>query len=262
MTYGAHPVILSKTVSMIESQRIKHIALDVGFSLCGIASAMPIKSQLPYLLLYLAQGKNASMGWIARDPDRRIDPSSLLDNARSVICCALSYGKLGIDGGPNENKAAFARGKDYHVVIMKMLKRMVAKIKEDNPNNKFKCCVDTSPILEKALASRAGLGWIGKNTLLINQKFGPWLLLGEIVTDLEIAPDSPVENRCGDCERCVKSCPTSALDGLSLDATRCISYLTIEHRGEISEGLKSKVRPNQYGCDLCIEACPYKSVRY
>ncbi|MFH1653952.1 MAG: tRNA epoxyqueuosine(34) reductase QueG [Pseudomonadota bacterium] len=258
----------------MSSTIIKQKALDVGFDLCGITTADTLCEDLSHLKKYLCEHHNGTMSWLARSPERRIDPKSLMPDAKSVICCALTYG----DNGLIENlsplplrervrvrvrgvSASYARGADYHEVIKEKLKKLWDEIKKEHPNAKAKLCVDTSLILEKALAQRAGLGWIGKNTLLINEKFGPWLLLGEIITDIKLEPDRPIQNQCGDCTKCIDACPTKALIAEhDLNASRCISYLTIEHKGEIDPNLKSFIQPGMYGCDVCLEVCPWGSV--
>ena len=165
---------------------------------------------------------------------------------------------MGIRRSSSPRTARYARGEDYHVFMMGKLKDLVDEIHKRQPNAKAKLCVDTSPVLEKALAARAGIGWIGKNSILINEKFGSWFILGEIITDLEIEPDEPSVNRCGDCSACIDACPTTALiEPKVLDSRRCISYLTLEHRGPLPEEMKTFVSEGQYGCDVCQEVCPF-----
>lgn len=205
----------------------------------------------------------------------RCDPNSLLKSAKSVICLAYPYGEDGIiaadeqssgplsnsrvdeSGNPFRNVARFARGAEYHGFIRRKLNEIRAEIEKMSPDANFKICVDTSPILEKALAARAGIGWIGKNTLLINERFGSWILLGEILTDLEIPNDHPVADLCGECDLCICNCPTAALsEPRRLDARNCLSYLSIENKGA-SGGKFSELLKGRYGCDLCQEVCPY-----
>ena len=219
------------------------------------------------------------MAWLARDPAARCDPRSILPGARSVVCLALAYGKDGCrlgrepddpanpEGPPAPNGetaklARFARGLDYHDVVREKAQRLWDSVVKASPNSKAKICVDTSPILEKALARRAGIGWIGKHTVLVNEKFGSWLALGEIITDLLLKPDSPAADRCGDCRLCVDSCPAGALvSPRELDSRRCISYLTIEAGGMGRAKEAKDVCGWRYGCDLCQEACPYNLVK-
>lgn len=236
----------------------KHIvqkARDIGFAACRVTTADPISSDK--LTAWIDEGRHGGMRYMARDPKRRCDPRTLLPEARSVICCALAYGNEGlgfsdrtIERLPDRTSVArFARGADYHIVVREKLGKLVESIREKVPEAKAKICVDTSPILEKMIAARAGVGWIGKHTLLVNPDFGSWFVLGEIITDVELDPDEPVKNLCDACTECIDRCPTDALRDASLDARKCISYLTIE--------CKDNADGDSYGCDVCQEVCPY-----
>ncbi|MBU0727639.1 tRNA epoxyqueuosine(34) reductase QueG, partial [Patescibacteria group bacterium] len=157
-----------------------------------------------------------------------------------------------------KSKARFARGQDYHEVVREKLEELWNNIKQHALEARAKFCVDTSPILEKALAARAGIGWIGKHTILLNEKIGSWFVLGEIITDLEIESDEPAKDLCADCDLCINACPTNALKASrTLDANLCVSYLTIEHKGEVPSHMRKHVSQDTYGCDLCQQACPY-----
>ena len=242
---------------------IKSKAGELGFGAVGVTSADPVDAGA-HLDDAIGGGRVAEMGWLARDPKARCDPRSLLSGARSVICCALAYGDEGLSRlGTRDSKlgkvARFARGADYHVVVKEKLEELWKTIHEEAPDARSKICVDTSPILEKALAARAGLGWIGKHTVLLNREFGSWFVLGEVITDIEIEPDSPASNMCGECRKCMDACPTKAITSpQELDARRCISYLTIEAPRLAPPSPGSRVpSPGSYGCDLCQEACPY-----
>lgn len=244
---------------------IQKVALELGFCAIGITTAEPIDEVL-HLNKAVKNGHIASMHWLARNIENRCDPRSLLTGARSVICCALAYGENGIEGGfeqplPLGDKSAtakFARGADYHESMRIRLERLLSKIRERVPKVRAKICVDTSPILEKALAERSGLGWIGKHTLLLNENNGSQFVLGEIITDIEFDPDIAPENHCGACRLCIDACPTGALIAPRiLDARRCISYLTIEHKGSLPNSLKCPTTSDSYGCDICQDACPH-----
>ncbi|MFA5811910.1 MAG: tRNA epoxyqueuosine(34) reductase QueG [bacterium] len=260
-------------------------AKALGFALVGITTAKPV-SEVGRLRGAIDGGRIGAMAWLGRNPEARCDPQSLLPGAKSVICCALAYGERGIEmnhspllckegegevdqdlphpdppltkGRGNHSLARFARGADYHTVVREKLEQLWQVIKERAPEARAKLCVDSSPIMEKALAARAGLGWIGRHTILVSRDIGSWFVLGEIVTDLELPPDQPVQDLCGDCRACINACPTKALVAPhSLDARRCISYLTIEGKGPVSDELARFIPEGAYGCDLCQEACPY-----
>jgi len=244
---------------------IRKRAREAGFDAVGVTSADPVDIECQ-LRDAVDAGRMADMGWLARDPSARCDPRSLLPGAKSVICCALAYGHGGIPGRTQRKQgfgvARFARGADYHDVVRGKLGRLWDEIRKERPNAKAKLCADTSPILEKALAERAGIGWIGKHTILVNEVMGSWFMLGEIVTDLEIEPDSPAESMCGECRKCIDRCPTGALTAPNvLDARRCISYLTIEAPRVSRSTHDSPLTTHcfSYGCDICQEACPYNN---
>jgi epoxyqueuosine reductase len=264
------------TAYSVEKSLIIEEALRVGFDLAGITSAEPVDEAM-HLRESIDAGRNATLAWLARNPEARCDPKSLLRGARSVICCALAYGEGGMRSsktGDTEQTgqssqqsgkihvARFARGEDYHVVVREKLEQLWETIKKDTLHARAKLCVDTSPILEKALAARAGLGWIGKHTILLNREIGSWFMLGEIITDLELPYDRPTKNLCGDCSACMDACPTRALKApCVLDARLCISYLSIENGGAIPQDLARFIPDGTHGCDLCQEACPYNEKR-
>ncbi len=220
---------------------------------------------------WLSNHYSGSMKWMERAPEWRCDPKALMPEAKSVICFGFAYGENGLVDDNSSPKAydpmraRFARGQEYHKFVRKKLKKICAELKKNYPQARFKICVDTSPILEKALAAKAGLGWIGKNTLLINPKFGSYLVLGEIITDIPLdcfvanAPRNDI-GQCGDCNKCIEACPTNALVApYVLDARRCLAYLTVEHKGEVPKEFKKFIKPGQYGCDICQQVCPYNS---
>jgi epoxyqueuosine reductase len=241
---------------------IKNVAAKLGFAAVGITTAEPVAG-LDSLQSAIGEGRIASMHWLARDPRARCDPATLLPGARSVICLAFPYGENGIRSSEKSHsdhtgRARFARGADYHALVRQKLGLLWEAILKHHPKARARLCVDTSPILEKALAARAGLGWIGKHTILINRRFGSWFVLGEIITDLELEADGQPEDLCGDCRACLDACPTKALIAPGvLDSRRCISYLTIEHKGSLPEEIRPLVAGGTYGCDICQEVCPY-----
>lgn len=228
-------------------------ARDLGFEAFGIA---PVNTELraAYLQSWVAAGKHGSMAWFARSLEKRLHPPLVLEGAQSVICLGLNYAQ---DPPPIAGRyARYALGADYHKVLLKKMKHLCLWLQEMGAANKP--YVDTGPVLEKPLAAQAGLGWQGKHTNLIHPKLGNWLLLGEILTTLPLPPDQPVKDRCGTCQRCIDICPTQAIIApYQLDARRCISYLTIEHRGAIPPELRIAIGDHLFGCDDCLEVCPW-----
>ncbi|MBN1844183.1 MAG: tRNA epoxyqueuosine(34) reductase QueG [Sedimentisphaerales bacterium] len=235
----------------------------------GFTSALPVDSYHAVALHdYLGKGYQGDMQYLARDIEKRLDVRRLVPSARSVICTALNYyqpvPEIAIDDsgrrrGRSGRVARYAWGRDYHDIVRDKLRRLAGQLAEAATGGVItRCFVDTAPLWEKAYAARAGLGWIGKNTLLLNERFGSWLVLGEIVTDLELAPDEPASDRCGDCSACLAACPTGALvEKRVLDARRCISYLTVESGSEVPPELQAKMGNRLFGCDACQEACPF-----
>jgi epoxyqueuosine reductase len=195
------------------------------------------------------------MRWMNRDPAARLKPGSLLASAKSVICCACKYES---QKPKKPHVARFASGRDYHETVKEKLEQVVAVLKKERPDAQFKLCVDTSPVMEKALAVRSGIGWRGKNSVIIDPDSGSFFVLGEIITDIEIEPDPPIGEKCGDCRKCIDACPTRAIvEPYVLDSRRCISYLTIEHKGPIDNEFAKIIKNGQYGCDICQNVCPF-----
>ena len=242
---------------------VKKLASESGFDRCGIAAAEPI-GRADYFRAWLNAGRAGSMGYLHRYYDQRTDPRALLDGARSVIVVALSYNqpdtsRVSPDAAPAGRIAMYAWGDDYHTVMKEKLFAMVDRLRADlSQPFGARVCVDTAPLLERELAAAAGIGWIGKNTMVLDHQLGSFFFLGEIVTTLELEPDDPLANRCGSCTACLDACPTDAFPAsYEMDASRCISYLTIEHRGEIREDLQAKMGDWIFGCDVCQQVCPY-----
>lgn len=241
--------------------RIRARARELGFDAAGFAraEAHPDGARLE---AWLEAGRHGTMGWMARDAERRADPRAVLAEARTVISLAIGYYRGGWteagDAAPRGLIARYAWGRDYHKAIRKRLLALAESIRDLSPAPRFLAYVDTGPVLDRAWAERSGLGWIGKNTNLIRKSAGSWLFLGEILTDLELPPDEPHRNYCGTCARCISACPTGAITGpYQLDARRCISYLTIEHRGPIPIELRPSIGTRIFGCDDCQEVCPW-----
>jgi epoxyqueuosine reductase len=257
---------------MVRSQRVKQLAAECGFDLAGVAAAEPTIEALFYPQ-WLAKGYAGEMGYLkGRRGEMRADPKTLLPTAKSLVCLGLVYNAAGplttvVDAARQGWVSRYAWGQDYHAVIRERLDALVGAMRREWGPLDAKVAVDTSPLLERAYAHHAGLGWIGKNTCLINQQLGSWVLLGEILSSLELEPDKASPFRCGTCTRCIEACPTDALvptgmveaDGpaYALDSERCISYWTIELRGSIPAQGREAMGPHLFGCDICQDVCPW-----
>jgi epoxyqueuosine reductase len=247
----------------MRAAEIREIANECGFELAGVASCKPGADFARYQE-WVAQGMAGEMRYLTdRRAEVRRDVRNLLPTARSVICVGKLYNTP--DPPRREGDARISRyawGKDYHVTMRTALECMAARLLAIEAFD-YKICVDTAPLLERSFARLAGLGWIGKNTCLINEPLGSWFFLGEIITSLDLDPGSPPPDRCGSCTRCIEACPTQALvpagDGWTLDARRCISYLTIELRGPIPEELHAGIGDHVFGCDICQDVCPWNA---
>lgn len=246
-------------MNTIDSKVVTDCCHSNGFALVGITKAR--SSVFPKELdSWLEEGKQGEMGWLNRNVEVRKDPRLLLDGANSVVCVADRYGTL--EEPPLENGhgriARYARGKDYHTQMKKRLHVVCDVLKAKSPQDTFRGCVDTAPVLEREFASSAGLGAIGKHTLLIEQGIGSWLLLGVIVTTAKLEPTEPADqDPCTTCTRCIDACPTEAITPWDVDARKCVSYLTIEHRSEIAPEFFSGIGKWLFGCDVCQEVCPH-----
>jgi epoxyqueuosine reductase len=237
----------------VDAAGIKARARALGLDVCGITGADPVV-HAAYYRQWSAEGKAGEMAWLARDPDRRSDPAQVLPGVRSIIVAGLNYWQAAPPG--RGRIARYALGEDYHDILLGKLEALAGEIRAAGAS--AKAYVDTGPVLEKPLAERAGVGWQGKSTMLIHTKLGPWLVLGEILTTLELAPDAPASDHCGSCSRCIAACPTGAITGpYQLDARRCIAYLTIELKGSIPEELRPLIGDRVYGCDECLDVCPW-----
>jgi len=243
------------------SDWIKSAAASLGFERCGIAAAERIP-RAAYFRKWLADGFAGTMGYLNRHVDSRVDVRAWMPSARSVIVAALSYHQhepVRPDDRPRGRVAMYAWGEDYHLVMREKLAALLERMRDQfGVGIEARLCVDSSAIIERELAAMAGIGWIGKNTMVLHQELGSYFFLGEIITDLELAPDVPASDHCGTCTRCLEACPTRAFPAAyQMDARRCISYLTIEHRGEISPELAAKMGDWVFGCDVCQQVCPY-----
>lgn len=246
----------------IKTKKIRKKAESLGFNLTGITPSH-YSDGVSAFESWLSQGYHGEMGYLEKGLEKRKNPNLILEGVKSIICCAITYYTWQKDPSSHQNDGLisnYAWGKDYHKIILPKLEALEQFIHEEiDPKARMKSYVDTGPILERSYAQKAGLGWIGKNTCLINPELGSWFFLGEILTDLELAYDEPFKtDHCGTCTRCLDACPTEALTApRKLDARLCISYLTIEHRGPISPEKREWIQNHILGCDICQEVCPY-----
>ena len=241
------------------SRRVKELAREEGFSACGLSEAAPVSAErAEEIRAWLAAGRNGSMDYLARNVDKRLDPRLLLDGARTIVSLAVNYSPTDGTEGESLHLARYACGTDYHDVVKAMLRRLLSRLglSEGVDTRAF---VDTAPIDEKYWAQQSGLGWRGRNCQLIIPGAGSFFFLGELLTTHPAdCYDAPAVSRCGTCRACLDACPTGALcgDG-TMDARRCLSYLTIESRDSLPEGTGAKMGGCFYGCDRCGEVCPW-----
>jgi epoxyqueuosine reductase len=245
----------------LTSSAIKAKARELGFDLCGVASADSYP-ELRFLREWLDRGYAGEMAYMTRSADRRADVRAVVPGARSVIVTGTLYNTVEpYAPDPDEDVALISRyawGDDYHDVLKTRLDAVLSWMRaESSEPFDARAYVDTGPVQERVYAQHAGLGWIGKNTCLINPTLGSWLFLSEIICTLPLEPDAPGLDQCGSCTRCLDACPTNALGPGVLDSTRCLSYLTIELRGPIAEDLRPAIGTHVYGCDICQDVCPY-----
>lgn len=237
---------------------IKAKAHELGFLACGIARAEFLSDEAPRLERWLREGRHGTMGYMANHFDMRLDPRLIVEGAKSVISLAYNYHSSPIEQEPGSPKmSTYAYGRDYHKVVKQRLKPLVAFIQERYGDVALRTFVDSAPVLEKAWAARAGIGWRGKHTNVIRQGVGSFFFLCEIITDLELEPDAPVADHCGTCRRCIDACPTEAITPYAVDGSRCISYLTIELKEAIPTEFAGKLNDWAFGCDICQQVCPW-----
>ncbi len=247
------------------SERVKQLALEAGFDLVGVAGA-EAPAHLGFFAQWVARGYAGEMGYLSGQVERRSDLRAAFPWARSVVCVGVQYDTP--HAYSTEARAGrgwisrYAWGDDYHDVLLSLLERLLGRLREELGAFQARAYVDTGPIVERAFAAAAGLGAWGKNTCLLHPEHGSWFFLGVLVTELDLAPDTPRADLCGTCTACLDACPTGAFPApYVLDATRCISYLTIELKGAIPEGLRTGVGTHVFGCDICQDVCPWNRRR-
>lgn len=252
---------MTDLVAQTRSATVKAEALKLGFDLAGITPAQPTRWPDAYRA-WIAAGKHGAMSYLATNLDARFDIRTKFPWARSIICVAMYYYHPEPEApqtDPAGRIARYAWGRDYHKVVGNKLRKLEAILADKLGPHESRSYSDTGPLLEREVAVLAGLGWMGKNTLLINRHYGSYCLLGEIVTSHELPPDTADTDHCGTCTRCIDACPTEAITPYSVDARRCISYQTLENRGEIPAELHAAIAKAGFiaGCDICQEVCPH-----
>lgn len=240
---------------LVAKRKLQSLATQIGFDDCRVAPAERARHADEFLD-WVAQGKAGDMGWLERNIDRRCDPREVLPGARSVVCLALNYYPGDQEPNPNYRIARYSWNDDYHDIIEDKLKDLDLAMQEMGGTQRY--YTDTGPVLERDFASASGLGWNGKSTVQIHTRLGTWFFLAEVITTLQLEPDSPQNDHCGKCAACMTACPTNAIPRPHfVDAPRCISYLTIEHKGSIPLELRPLIGDRLYGCDDCLDACPW-----
>lgn len=245
---------------MTLTERVKRKALDLGFQAAGVSRVTSDRPEAAQLTEWLARGHHGEMTWMAQTAAKRKNPALLLPGVRSIVSLGMNYYTDDRpDDGPGQGRIArYARGEDYHRVLGQRLEALVSFMQAEAPDSRSLAYVDTGAVMEKAWAQRAGLGWIGKHSNLVSGRHGSWLLLGEVLTTVDLTPDEPGADLCGTCTLCIKTCPTGAItEPYVVDARRCLSYLTIEQKGALPAELQPALRNYIFGCDDCLEVCPY-----
>ena len=243
------------------AQLLKSTAKALGFDFCGISKAGFLEEEAPRLEEWLNQNYQGEMAYLANHFDKRLDPTKLVDGARTVVSLAYNYfPKATLPAGDEDIKLAkYAYGEDYHLVIRGKLNSFLEILREEIGEINGRAFVDSAPVMERQWAQKAGIGWIGKNSLLLNREIGSFFFLAELIIDLEVMPDSPIiKDYCGTCTKCIDACPTDAIvEAGVVDGSKCISYLTIELKEAIPAEFKGKMENWAFGCDICQDVCPW-----
>lgn len=242
-----------------DARFIKTKATELGFDFCGVAKADFLEEEAPHLEAWLTRNRHGKMGYMANHFDKRLDPRKLVDGARSVVSLLYNYypeRELNADDSFKVSKYAY--GTDYHVVIKEKLKTLLEAIQAGIGEVGGRAFVDSAPVMDKAWAARAGLGWVGKHSNLLNRQMGSFFFIAELILDVELEPDGPIADYCGTCTRCLDACPTGAIvEPYVVDGSRCISYFTIELKEEIPASVRGQFDDWIFGCDICQDVCPW-----
>ncbi len=245
---------------MTATEKIKSKAFSLGFNKVGIAQCEQLSEEAIHLRQWLDKGNHATMDWMPRNFEKRANPALVVEGAKSVISVALNY-YTNVQHSRNSETGKISRyawGDDYHEILTEKLKNLHSWLQREFSGYNGRYYVDTGPVMDKVWAQRSGIGWIGKHTNVITQDIGSWVFLGEIITTLELEPDAPATDHCGTCTLCIEACPTQAItEPYVVDSNRCLSYLTIEHRGEIKGEITEQFDGWIYGCDVCQDVCPW-----
>jgi epoxyqueuosine reductase len=245
-------------MGLVDSGELKRIAVELGFTTVGVAPALPITEALQAYRQWLGREFHGEMAYMADQEALKQDPRSLLPSAQSVIVVTMNYYQ---EADAPIKVARYALGRDYHKVLRSRLRRLAGSLSLLHPEAEFRACVDSAPLLERSYAHLAGLGWFGKNTMLIDSKRGSWFFIGVLLSSVPFAVDEPSLGGCGTCRACIDACPTGAIVNVDeqwqVDSRQCISYQTIEKRGELTVDTNGWV----FGCDVCQEVCPFNGVR-
>ncbi|WP_286743325.1 MULTISPECIES: tRNA epoxyqueuosine(34) reductase QueG [Roseivirga] len=249
-----------KSAIVHNTRFVKQKAKELGFQFCGISKAEFLAEEAPRLEAWLKSGRHGQMKYMENHFDKRLDPSKLVPGAKSVVSLLYNYypqKDLAKEHPEHYKLAKYAYGEDYHHVIKDKLKVFFEALKAEVGAIEGRLFVDSAPVMERQWAEKSGLGWVGKNTLLINKQAGSFFFLAELIIDLPLEPDGPIKDYCGTCTRCVDACPTDAITPYALDASKCISYLTIELKEEIPTEFKDQMENWAFGCDICQDVCPW-----
>lgn len=243
---------------------IRQKALQLGFDACGFAKAQQLETEAKRLEQWLTEDRHGTMAWLGNNFEKRVDPTLLVPGSKTVVSLLASYHhpnhKEQVQINDKPLIAKYAQGRDYHKVLKKKLKELFQFTGEITGGSEGRIFVDSAPVLDKAWAVRSGLGWVGKNSNILNRGLGSYFFIAEMIIDVELEYDAPTTDHCGTCTRCIDACPTDAIyEPYRVDATKCISYLTIEHKGNIDKKYHTDIGNWVFGCDICQDVCPWNS---